>query len=137
MEDLHLEADMPVTGQVNVHNATEFMGIQLANPRLSSRVKTQVFDTLQLHDGLDEDALSNNSVKTLISRQVATSAAAMVGGPRFGGWMQDSILADNIGIPRPKQPEYQGPNSSNSRRMTRGNGSSRHGSRSYPKRGTK
>ncbi len=132
---MQIEADMPIAGQVNIHNTTEFMRIQLANPRISSRVRPKAFETLQLHDGLDDEAKDNDSVKTLLSRKVATSAAALVGGPRFGSWMQDSILADSVGIPRPKQPDYQGPSTSNSRRRTRGNGPNRPGGSSYPKRG--
>jgi len=52
----------------------------------------------------------------------------MVGGPKYGVWIADSITADAIGLPRPKQPDYQ-VSTYNPRK------SGRRGGRSFPRRG--
>lgn len=128
-QESELMTDNPnICHQLNLKSATELIKIQIQNPRLNLRTKTYAFDTLQMHDSLDDEARSNPTVQGLLKKQIAVSAGNMVGGPRYGTWIADSITADAIGLPRPKQPEYQVP-SYNPRKSGRrgGQNSNRHG----------
>jgi len=106
-ESEHMTGNPAICQQLNLGTATDLMRIQMQNPRLNIRAKTHAFDALQMHDGLDDKAKRNPSVQGILKKQIAVSAGNMVGGLKYGSWIADSITADAIGLPRPKQPEYQ------------------------------
>lgn len=60
-----------------------------------------------------------------------TNTATLLNGERFGSWVKTSLMAQTLGIPAPKQPEFQGLNSVNLPRLGK-RGGRRHSGRGAP-----
>jgi len=48
--------------------------------------------------------MENPAIKNYVQSNLAVDTASLMGGPRDGTWVQDTIAYEVLGMPPPKQP---------------------------------
>lgn len=96
--------------------------MQMNNPRLSQRTRTQAFDTLAFIEAVPPAAMEQPDIAKFVNSKLMADTATLLSGPRLGGWVRDSLLSKELGIPAPKQPEYQPQSSKNPQRKSKRGG---------------
>ncbi len=107
---------------INATKAKAFASMQMNNPRVSQRIRTQAFDTLAFLESVPPEAMEQPTIAKFVNSKLMVDSATLLSGPRLGGWVRDSLLSQEIGLPAPKQPEYQPQGQENPQRKNKRGG---------------
>jgi len=63
------------------------------------RTRTQAFDTLAFLEAVPPAAMEQPSIAKFVNSKLMADTATLLSGPRLGGWVRDSLLSQELGIP--------------------------------------
>ncbi len=75
---------------INAARAKSFASMQMNNPRVSQRTRTQAFDTLAFIEAVPPAAMEQPSIARFVNSKLMADTATLLSGPRLGGWVRDS-----------------------------------------------